>query len=245
MMIITTYWLPVITNWWWQQEETQSMYTDLSNVACDSCSIIPHGVRVEDSFSLRRDVIGLWQSKTTAGTLRKEVVLRQFTWANNRWLEGEDPVLDTTSTDNDMVIQREADGKMLHWMAKIHDIFEMWHGSHDLPATQKESHAHNIQMTPVGYISNTEKILKASWSNFQHDGVAAFKFSQKSPVPPALSEKNCPGGQTQVFNSGQIKGIDRHSVETDEDSSPKSISDIKNWLNGNGDFDNPNDSDDI
>jgi len=30
-------------------------------------------------------------------------------------------------------------------------------------------------MTAVGYISDTEEIIKASWSNFQYDGAAAFK----------------------------------------------------------------------
>jgi hypothetical protein len=129
-------------------------------------------------------------------------------------------------------------------MANIHDSFEMCHRSQNLPGTQKELRAHNIQMTAVGYISNTEKILKASWSNFQHDGVAAFIVSETSPVPPTLSVKDLPGGQTQVLNSGQIKGINRHPADSDEDSSPESISDTENWLNTNGDFDNPNDSDD-
>jgi hypothetical protein len=31
-------------------------------------------------------------------------------------------------------------------------------------------------MTAVGYISDTEEIVKASWSNFHHDGAAAFKL---------------------------------------------------------------------
>jgi len=49
-------------------------------------------------------------------------------------------------------------------------------------------------MTAVGYISDTEEIIKASWANFHHDGAAAFKLSEKSPVPPALSVKDLPGG---------------------------------------------------
>ena len=55
-------------------------------------------------------------------------------------------------------------------------------------------------MTAIGYISDTEEIVKASWSNFQHDGAAAFKLSEKSPVPPPLSAKDLPGGGTQVMN---------------------------------------------
>jgi hypothetical protein len=41
-----------ITDWWRQQEETHSKYADLSNVAHDIFSIIPHGVGVEACFSL-------------------------------------------------------------------------------------------------------------------------------------------------------------------------------------------------
>jgi len=78
MEISSTSWLPDITDWWRQQEETHSKYTNLSNVAQDIFSIIHHGVRVEASFSLGRDMIGWRQMKTTGETLRKKVVVRQF-----------------------------------------------------------------------------------------------------------------------------------------------------------------------
>jgi len=42
----------------------------------------------------------------------------------------------------------------------------------------------------------------------------------------------------------RIKQIDRNSAESDEDSSPESISDTENWLNWNGDLDNPSHSED-
>jgi len=61
-------------------------------------------------------------------------------------------------------------------MSKVHDFLEMWQGSQNLRATQKESLAQNKQMTPVGFIPDTEEILKALLSLFQHDGAAAFKF---------------------------------------------------------------------
>jgi len=93
-------------------------------------------------------------------------------------------VLDSTSADNDMEMKREAELKKLHQMAKVHDFLEIWQGSQNLWATQKESHAQNQQMTAIWYILHTEEIVKASWSLFQHDGAAAFKLSEKSPVPP-------------------------------------------------------------
>jgi len=120
----------------------------------------------------------------------------------------------------------------------------MWQGSQNLCATQKESHAQNKQMTAVGYISDTEEIIKASWSVFQHDGAAPFKLSERSPLPPPLSAKDLPGGRTQILNVRRIRRINRHPVESDEDSAPESISDTEDWLNWNGDIDNPNDSED-
>jgi hypothetical protein len=46
------------------------------------------------------------------------------------------------------------------------------------------------------------------------------------------------------LNIRQIKRIDCHPAESEKNSSPESISDTENWLNWNGDLDNPRDSDD-
>jgi hypothetical protein len=73
-----TFWIPDITDWWRQQEETHSKYADLSNVACNIFSIIPHGVGVEACFSLDRDDIGWRQSTTTGETHHRRDVVRQY-----------------------------------------------------------------------------------------------------------------------------------------------------------------------
>jgi len=99
-------------------------------------------------------------------------------------------------------------------------------------------------MTAVGSISDTEEIVKASWSLFQHDGAAAFGLSERSPLPPALSAKDLPGGQTCILNVRRIWRINRHPVESEDNCSSESISDTENWLNWNGDLHNPNDSKD-
>ena len=52
------------------------------------------------------------------------------------------------------------------------------------------------------------------------------------------------GGRTQLLNVRQIRRINRHSVESDEDSTLESISDTEDWLNWDGDLHNPNDSED-
>ena len=99
-------------------------------------------------------------------------------------------------------------------------------------------------MTTVGYISDMEDIVDALCSPIQHYGPAAFRFSERSPLPLPLSPKDLPGGWTQVLNVRQIRRINRHPVESDQDSAPASISDTDDWLNWNGDLDNPNDRED-
>jgi hypothetical protein len=47
-----------------------------------------------------------------------------------------------------------------------------------------------------------------------------------------------------MVNSRRIRRINRHPVESDEDSAPESISDTEDWLHWTGDLDDPNDSDD-
>jgi len=42
------------------------------------------------------------------------------------------------------------------------------------------------------------------------------------------------------LNVCRIRTINRHPVESDEDSAHESISDTEDWLNWNGDFYNPN-----
>jgi len=139
-------------------------------------------------------------------------------------------------------MKKEAEERKFHRMAKVHDLLEMWQGNQNLRATQRESRAQNKPITIVGYISDTEEIVKASSSLFQHDGAAAFKLSERSPLPPALSAKDLPGGRTKILNVCRIRRINRHPVESDEDSAPESIPDTEDRLNWNGDLDNPDDS---
>jgi len=163
MEISSTFWLLDITDWWRQQEETHTQYADLSNAARDNFSIILHGVGVEASLSLGRDVIGSRQSKTTGETLCEKVVVRQFARANNGILACADSVLDTMKTENDSEMKKEAEETTLHRMAKVHNFLEMWHGRQNLRDTPKESCARNKQMTAVGYFLDMEGIVKGSW----------------------------------------------------------------------------------
>ena len=199
---------------------------------------------MEASVSLGRHIIGWRQSKTTGKTLREKVAVRQFGQAIDGILAGDYAALHINDTENDFELKKEVEEWKLHTMAKVHNVLEMWQGSQRLHVTQKESHARNEPMTAIEYISDTEEIIKASWSNFQHNGVAAFKLSERSPLLPTLSAKDLPGGRTQVLNVCPIRRINRHPAESDEDSAPESISNTENWLDWNGALDNPNVSDD-
>ena len=179
-----------------------------------------------------------------AKPLAKKDVVRQFARASNRILTGDDPALDTTNAGNTSEMKKEAEETKLHTMAKVHDHLEMWLGSQTQHATQKESRAQNKQMAAVGYISDTEDIIKTSWSLFQHDGAAAFTLSERSPLPPALSAKVLPGERTQILNVHRFRRINYHLVKSDEDSAPESISDTENWPDWNCDLHNSNDSED-
>jgi hypothetical protein len=159
---------------------------------------------VEGCFSLGRDVIGWKQSKTTRQTVREKIIVRQFALANNAILTGTDPELDNVNTEHNSETMQQAEERKLHRIDKVHDLVEIWHGSNCLCIPQMESRAKNKQMTAVGYISDTEEIGKVSWSVFQHDGAAAFKLSQRSPLPPLCFAKDLPGGRSQIINDHRI-----------------------------------------
>jgi hypothetical protein len=145
-------------------------------VAQDIFSTIPQGIGVEDSLSLGLNVVGSKKSITTGETVCENVVVGQFASANNGILAGTDPESDTTNTENDSERKKEADARILHTMANVHDYLEMSQGSQNLCATQEKSRAQIKQMTTVGYNLDTKEIPNDSWSLIQHDGLAAFKL---------------------------------------------------------------------
>jgi len=77
-------------------------------------------------------------------------------------LVGDNPALNTTNTENNLEIKKEAKEGISHVMVKVHTFLEMWQGSQDIRCTQKESHAQNKYMPAIGYISDPEGIVKAS-----------------------------------------------------------------------------------
>ena len=58
-------------------------------------------------------------------------------------------------------------------------------------------------------------------------------------MPLAESAKNILGAWTDVLNDHQMNRINCHRADCNEDSVPESNSNTDNWLNWNGDCDNP------
>jgi len=193
MEISTTLWILDITDQWCQQEEMHPKVADFTNVAPNIFSIIPHCIGVQASLSLGRDVIRWRQSKTTGETLCEKVVLREFSQPNNGILAGDNPALDTTKTESHLELKSESEKRLLNRMTMVHNIFEMWRDSPNEYATQKESSAHNKHITAKGYFSKAEEIIKVTYSNFQHDGVAEFKLWARLYFPLALSARDLSG----------------------------------------------------
>jgi hypothetical protein len=86
---------------------------------------------------------------------------------NNGILAGTDPELNYANTENYFEMKKEGEKRQLHRMAKVHNILEMWQGSYNLHATQKECRAQNKQITAMGYISDTQDCL--NWNGDLED----------------------------------------------------------------------------
>jgi hypothetical protein len=114
MEISSTFWVPDITNCWCQQEDMYSKSTNISDAAHKIFSILPHGVRVEASFLIARDVICWRQSKSSGEMLGEEVVLKQFSIAYNRILVHDYTALDSIETELKLALKRDAETRKLH-----------------------------------------------------------------------------------------------------------------------------------
>jgi len=125
MEISNTVWLPDITDWWRQQKEMHWKYADLSNLARNIHSVIPHGVWQEACLSHAQKVIGWREPKTTCETLWENVIVKQFARANNGMLAGDCAALDTEETENHFELKKEVKERKLHRMANVYDFLEM------------------------------------------------------------------------------------------------------------------------
>jgi hypothetical protein len=74
MEISSTFWIQDITDWWHQQEDTHSNYVDLSNVARNIFSIVPHAVAVEADLPLAKMLLAVGSQEPQARPIAKMIL---------------------------------------------------------------------------------------------------------------------------------------------------------------------------
>src|SRR5215211_3142126 len=109
-------------------------------MARDIFSVIPHGVGVEASFSLGRDVIGWRQSKTSGSTLQQKVVVRQWARSNHGILAD---TFSDSLLENDMEGKAQAEQLKLKKLASLTDFMHWNRRSNELRAAQKKLRVKN------------------------------------------------------------------------------------------------------
>jgi hypothetical protein len=133
----------------------QSKYTDLLTVAINSFSITPHGAVVEARISIGREHMGWRLSKMAAENVSNNISVLQYVQVSNGMLGGHETAFDTRKTDNKLETINVAEERKIQSLAKVHNVLELSHGSQNLLTTQEESRAEYMQMTAIGYISDS------------------------------------------------------------------------------------------
>jgi len=141
-------------------------------------------------------------------------------------------------------MKNEAEKRNLHRIAKAPDFLEMWQGSENLHATQKESSAQNKQIISVGYILDMEAIVRASWSHLPSWWCGCIYIVRMISFATAFVCEESPWRINSCSKCPPNPKNQLASIPSDEDSAPESILDTEDWINWNGDLDNPNDGKD-
>ena len=124
---------------------------------------------MEASFSLRPDDVVSRHSKPAGEVFPDKIVVKQFSHTNIGILGGADPELDSKNTKINSEMNKAAEKRKLHRIAKVQDLLEMWQGSQNLRATQKESCTQHKQITmvlatgPVILLAVLVSATKAGW----------------------------------------------------------------------------------
>jgi len=213
-----SFWSPSVAAWWKQQVNTASEYAPMAEMARDIFSVIPHGVGVEASFSLGRDVIGWRQSKTSGSTLQQKVVVRQWARSNQGILAD---TFSDTLLDNDVEGKVDAEQSKLKKLATLTDFMHWSKRSSELRAAQKKLRAQNSNKCSHGFISDEEEFSASSWDAFDDNGEGAFDtfISNKKPTAVNLGKVNTRYALQEYVK--RIPRVDRQAgttdVDTDED----------------------------
>ena len=171
--VTASFWYPDVAGWWMKQERRMGDYRDLARMARDIFSVMPHGVGVEASFSLGRDVISWRQSRTKAATLQQKVVVRQWARSNDGFLP--DEVKKSLEGDNDEDERQKKEDERLNQLASMRDFLMFKKESQNRRSMQKKLKGKDVAVSGLGYISDEDDGWDEKWSSFDHDGNTAFR----------------------------------------------------------------------
>ena len=223
------FWKPDVAAYWLQQEENFGEYAVLARMARDIFSVIPHGVGVESSFSLGRDLIGWRQSSTNGETLRRKVIVRQYARSNPGLLPRvNDHHRDAAGIEKKE--QKEEDRKLMK-LAGIRDHVNFKRCRKDRRRAKESLTKKN---SLFGYISDTAEMEPAGWELFDDRGKNAFLVHGK---PPALKpNEKVTTKAVRSYRLKRILRVDRRPGTTDIDTDDADTDDsgTEVGLEGNG-----------
>jgi len=104
------------------------MHADLSNLASDILSIIPHGVVLEASVSLGPDIMSWRHTKSNGAIFRDTVIATKLDSAIETRFAGDSTVCEAGQPQNDFEFKREGEETKLNKIARVEDVLEMWSG---------------------------------------------------------------------------------------------------------------------
>jgi hypothetical protein len=174
------FWSASVAAWWKHQVTHVTEYAPLSQMARNIFAVMPHGVGVEASFSLGRDVIGWRQARTSGATLQQKVVVRQWARSNSGQLA--DASIDRL-TQNDAAAKAKAEQLKLRKLASLTDFLYWSKKSQQFRSAQKVLEKEG-RKRGKGYISDEEEFFPTTWDQFEDNGIGAFDdyLSNKRPA---------------------------------------------------------------
>ena len=145
----------------------------VEQMARDIFSCVPHGVGVESSFSIARNVISWKQSRMTANTLKSNMIVRQHLLKKNTYTYRGDRHSDPNHDQNPKIVM-----KRLNKLLCFTD-YQHFAACADAQATSRLPHEEN---PGIGFISGDEKEKdKKSWEAFEDDGTKYATLPVKAP----------------------------------------------------------------
>jgi hypothetical protein len=201
--ITASFWYPDVAGWWMKQERRMGDYQDLARMARDIFSVMPHGVGVEASFSLGRDVMSWRQSRTKGETLQQKVVVRQWARSNDGFLPDEIRTsVDGESLDDE---RGKKEDEKLNQLASVRDFLIFKKESDNLRKMQKKLKGKDVAVSGMGYISDEDDGKEEHGSGIDHDGKRAFGKDSREKRPIGRNIEL--GSVTKVCNGNLVEKI--------------------------------------